>query len=156
MPNDRITGDMVFKLSSRKSPSEVNLKSFEWAIVTQLNGEKSVDQIGEILALDPVETIEMFERLQTEGLLEGVTVSRSDPYVSGDLLQQIETDFTFFVGPVASILIEDLLAEFKRNKNNLDKNSLPLFVEMLTLEIRSDEKKHEFQKKMLEKIKGLY
>ena len=54
-----IRDDMVFKVNSQKSPSSVKLRSLEWAIMTQLNGEKSVAQISEILALNPVETLSL-------------------------------------------------------------------------------------------------
>lgn len=153
--NDQIHEAMVFKLSNKRSPSEVKLKSLEWAIVTQLNGEKTVAQIGEILALSPEENRAMFVRLMKEGLLDLVQAPEQNPYVPAEIYEELEYQFTYYVGPVASIILEDTLVELKRNKENLEKKQLPLLVELLTLEISTDEKKHEFQKKMLNKIKGL-
>lgn len=153
--NEQIHESMVFKLSNRRSPSEVKLKSLEWAIVTQLNGEKTVAQIGEILALSPEENRAMFVRLMREGLLDLVEAPEHNPYVPAEIFEELEYQFTYYVGPVASIILEDMLVELKRNRENLEKRQLPLLVELLTLEISTDEKKHEFQKKMLNKIKGL-
>lgn len=152
----QITEEMVFKLSRKRSPSEVDLRSFEWAIVTQLNGEKSVKQIGDTLALEPRETIAMFKRLFDEGLLELVHIPESDPFIPSELFAEIEYEFTYFVGPIAAILLEDQLAEFKRSRENLDRRQFPLLIELLSLEITNTEKKHEFQKRMLKKIKGLF
>ncbi|RMI02428.1 MAG: hypothetical protein D6681_10445 [Calditrichaeota bacterium] len=155
--NDRfhIQGDMVFKLSHKRSPSEVKLRSLEWAIVTQLNGEKTVDQISEILALSPEEAQAMFGRLMAEGLLELVRVPETNTFVPPEVFNEIEQRYTYYVGPVANILIEDLLAEMKRNRQNLERKQLPLLVELLGLEISSPEKRLEFQKFMLQKIKEL-
>jgi len=150
-----IHDDMVFRVSTKRSPSEMKLKSLEWAIVTQLNGEKSVSQIGEILALNNDETHELFERLEKAGLLELVESSGNDPYVSAELFAEVEYRLTYYLGPVAAILIEDMLRELKRSKANLDKRQLPQLVELLAMEISSPEKRVEFQREMLQKLKGL-
>ena len=151
--NFRIHQDMVFKLSPRRSPSEVKLRSMEWAIVTQLNGEKSVAQIAEILALNPEETEVMFSRLMHAGLLELVKMPEKNLFVTSDIFEEIEYQFTYYVGPVASILIEDLLADMKRNRSNIERKQLPLLIELLSLEISDEEKRHQFQKEMLKKMK---
>ncbi|RMF60311.1 MAG: hypothetical protein D6748_04375 [Calditrichaeota bacterium] len=151
--NVRIHQDMVFKLSPRRSPSEVKLRSMEWAIVTQLNGEKSVAQIAEILALSPEETEEMFTRLMEAGLLELVKMPEKNSFVSAEFFEEIEYQFTYFVGPVASVLIEDVLGELKRSRNNIEKKQLPLFIELLSLEISDEDKRYQFQKIMLKKLK---
>lgn len=153
--NEQIHETMVFKLGNKRSPSEVKLKSLEWAIITQLNGEKTVGQIGEILALSPEENRAMFVRLMKEGLLDLVKAPEQNPYVPAEIYEELEYQFTYYVGPVASIILEDMLVELKRHKENLEKRQLPLLVELLTLEISTDEKKYKFQKKMLNKIKGL-
>ena len=150
-----IHDDMVFRVSSKRSPSEMKLKSLEWAIVTQLNGEKRVSQIGEILALNNDETHELFERLEKAGLLELVENSGNDPYVSAELFAEVEYRLTYYLGPVAAILIEDMLRELKRSKANLDKRQLPQLMELLAMEISSPEKRIEFQREMLQKLKGL-
>lgn len=146
---------MVFKLSNKRSPSEAKLRSLEWAIVTQLNGEKTVGQIGEVLALNPDETNEMFERLLEEGLLELIETPDDNPYIPEEMLEDIEYQLTYHIGPVASILIDDLLEELKRSREKLDRKQLPLFVELLSLEISNVDKREVFQKQMLKKVKEL-
>lgn len=150
-----IREDMVFKVNKNKSPSGVKLRSLEWAIITQLNGEKSVAQVGETLALNPLETNAMFNRLMEEGLLELVGSPDKDPYVSPDVLDDLEYKFTIYVGPIASIILDDLLGELKRNRENLELGQLPLLTELISHEISSEDKRHEFRKQMLQKIKGL-
>ena len=150
----KIHDDMIFKLSHRRSPSEVKLRSMEWAIVTQLNGEKTVSEIGELLSLEPPETLAMFNRLMREGLLELVGLPEKDPYVPTLLLTQIEYEYTVFVGPIANIILSDTLADLRKGRQNLEKKQLPFLVELLGLEIRNEDKLFDFQKLMLKKIKG--
>ena len=151
----RIHEDMIFRLSQRRSPSEVKLRSMEWAIVTQLNGEKTVGEIGEQLSLEPTETIAMFNRLMGEGLLELVGLPEKDPFVPVASLDEIEYEYTVFVGPVANIIMNDTLGELRRSRQNLERKQVALLIELLSLEISSDDKRRDFQRLMLNKIKGL-
>ena len=150
-----IREDMIFKLSSKRSPSEVKLKSLEWAIVTQLNSEKTVGQIADILALNMDEARVLFTRLMKEGLLDPVDNQTNAERVPASVIDDLEKQFTFHVGPVASIVLEDTLAEFKRHRENLEIRQFPLLIELLTLEISNLDKRYEFQKRMLEKIRGM-
>jgi hypothetical protein len=149
----QIREEMVFKLSNQRSPSDVKLKTLEWAIVTQLNGEKTVAQIGEILSLSPEENRVMFVRLMREGLLELVQAPEEDPHVPPEIFEELEYQFTYYLGPVASIILEDILIELKRTRESLEKKQLPLLIELLSLEISNEDKKHEFQKQMLKKLR---
>jgi tagatose-1,6-bisphosphate aldolase len=150
----QIHEEMVFKLNNQRSPSDVQLKSLEWAIVTQLNGEKTVAQIGEILSLSPEENRVMFARLMREGLLELVQAPEEDIHAPAEILEELEYQFTYYLGPVASIILDDILTGLKRTRENLEKKQLPLLIEFLSLEISDEDKKHGFQKQMLKKIKG--
>ncbi|NIU00655.1 MAG: hypothetical protein GWN01_06865, partial [Nitrosopumilaceae archaeon] len=136
---------MVFKLSQNRSPSEKKLKSLEWAIVTQLNGKKSVKQIGDTLALNPEETHAMFKHLMDEGLLELVKGGEENHRIPAEIFEKIEYQFTHYVGPVANILIDDVLAELKRNRLNLERQYLPILIELISLEISNKEKRYNFQ-----------
>lgn len=150
-----IKEDMVFKLSHKRSPSDVKLRSLEWAIVTQLNGEKTVAQIGEILALSPEETQAMFTRLRDEGLLVLVGTPEKDSRVPLEVFDHILFRLTYYLGPVASVIMEDVLADLKRKRENLERRQLAILVELLSLEISNPDNRYEFQKEMLKKIKGL-
>ena len=152
----KILDDMVFRLSRKRSPQEVKLKALEWAVVTQLNGEKTVEQICEILALSEQEKQEIFSHLMQEGLLEIVGKTDQPSYIDTAILDEIEFQLKLHVGPVASVIIDDVLLELKRNRQNLEKKHLPVLVELLALEISNPEKRYQFQKKSLETIIKLF
>ncbi|RMG61338.1 MAG: hypothetical protein D6715_13840 [Calditrichaeota bacterium] len=146
---------MIFKLSNRRSPQEVKLKSLEWAVITQLNGEKTVAQIGEILALNQEELQDIFGRLIQEGLLELVNHSSTTQVVPQHLLKEIEYILTLYVGPIAAILVDDVLSEMKLERKSVEVRYLPFLVERLSYEITSPEKQLKFQREALEIIRDL-
>ncbi len=151
-----IQGDMIFRLSRKRSPQEVKLKSLEWAVVTQLNGEKTVEQIADILALSEEETQEIFSHLMNEGLLELVRAPEEATFIDPQLLSDLEYQLKLHVGPVASVILDDALAELHKSRQNLERKFLPVLVEILSQEISNPRKRREFQKYALIKIMELY
>lgn len=154
LPN-RVENNMVFKLSNQRSPKEVNLRSLEWAVVTQLNGEKTVGQIGEILALSDDELQQIFFNLITEGLLEFVESEGSDNSLSPAFVNNLERQFKLYVGPIADIIINDTLNELKTSRQYIEKGQIPFFVELLSLQISNARKRAQFQRDMLNEIRKI-
>lgn len=152
---DKLNRSMIFRLSSKRSPKEVNLKSLEWAVVTQLNGEKTMGQIGEILTLSQNEVQKIFSRLFEEGLLEFVKSQSEDNSPAPLFLDTLEHQFKMYVGPVADIIVNDTLAELKTSREHLEKSQIPLIVELIGHQISNEKKRVQFQKEMLIEIEEL-
>ncbi|GAB4369430.1 MAG: hypothetical protein Kow0042_11160 [Calditrichia bacterium] len=125
----------------------------EWAVVTQLDGEKTVAEIADILALSEEESQQIFSKLFEEGLLELVTISPDYLFISSEVLDEIEYELKVLLGPIASILFEDVLNELGKSRDKFDKMSLPILVDLLTTQISDPRKQEEFQKVSLNKIK---
>ncbi|MEJ2051598.1 MAG: hypothetical protein P8Y60_17495 [Calditrichota bacterium] len=90
----------------------------EWAVVTQLDGEKTVGQIAENLALNSKEINEILERLGQEDLLELVENSDEDQTIPNEFFNKLNHEMTFLLGPVASIVINDVLETMRKVLNN--------------------------------------
>ena len=144
---------MVFKLSNKRSPKEVSLRSLEWAVVTQLNGEKTVGQIGETLALSEDELQHIFFNLIDEGLLDFIKTEDTDNIPSPAFINNLERQFKMYVGPIADIIMNDTLNELKTTRQYIEKSQIPLLIELLSIHISSEKKRIEFQKVMLKEIK---
>ncbi len=153
MSPDEISEYMVFRLSSSRSPKEVKLLHLEWAVVTQLDGEKSVGEIAGILSLSKSEAKEIFSNLTNEGLLDLVNLSRSEHYLPAEIFDNIEYELTLVMGPVASILLEDVLQEMGKTRDKFDRASLGIMIDFLTNHISNPDKQYQFQKNILSKIK---
>lgn len=153
---EKLHRNMIFRLSSKRSPKEVSLKSLDWAVVTQLNGEKTMGQIGEILTLSQNEVHRIFSRLFNEGLLEFVKTESEDHSPAPVFIGSMERQFKMYVGPVAEIIINDTLAELKTSREYLEKNQIPLLVELIGYQISNERKRLLFQKEMLTEIEELF
>lgn len=149
-----INENMVFRLSSRRSPKEVKSLNLEWAVVTQLDGEKNVGQIAEILALSRKETSDIFQNLLKEGLLELNTVSAGELYVSENVFRDLEHELTVLLGPVAGILMQDTLRTMRKTRHQFEVHCLPIIIDLLSCQIDDSEKQLQFQKNIYQKIKS--
>jgi hypothetical protein len=151
----KIEPNMIFQLSNKRSPKEVNLRSLEWAVVTQLNGKKTVGQIGETLALSNDELQQIFINLINEGLLELVKVEEINNSTSPAFIKELERQFKLYVGPIADIIINDTLTELKTSRQYIEKSQIPFFIELLSIQISSEKKRIQFQRDMLNEIKDM-
>jgi hypothetical protein len=146
LPN-KIKNEMIFKISPGKSPEKANLKSLEWAVLTQLNGKISVGEISNLLSLDQKEIETIFRKLIEEGLVQVADRTANENIVSQEQVASLSSLFTRYVGPVAKYIIEENLAEMDSTRENLLKEKFTFLIEMLSLEISDERKRVEFQKK---------
>ena len=148
----QIEENMIFRLNDQRSPKDVKLLHLEWAVITQLDGEKSVGDIADSLALNQQETKEIFQKLWKVGLLEYSSSNNKNLYVSEGIINDLEFELTVLLGPISNILIDDTFKILKRKRRNLEKQNLPIFIDLLTNQISESEKKLIFQKNLLTKI----
>lgn len=145
---------MVFTLNSQRSPQKVKLLHLEWAVITQLDGEKTVGQIAVKLALNREEIQEIFKKLIDEELLELVNRSDGNRYVPIDFFDNIAHEMTLLLGPVAGIVLQDVLENMRKNREHFEKNQLPALVDLLTNQIDDPMKQKVFQKRIYPKIRS--
>lgn len=158
MDNNRIIPDefYVFALSRDKSPSEVTLRSAEWAIITQIDGQKTVGEIANILAMSYEEAINFFVGLYDVGLLRLVTTRKSEKHIVPDsFFEKLENELTRIIGPVAPYLIDDTLWNLDLNKDDFIAEKVPQLIEAISDEIPDEDKRIAFQQVMLDLIKEL-
>jgi len=144
----------IFGLSKNKSPSEVTLRSAEWAVITQLDGNKNLTDIAQTLAFSIEEAIEIFSGLYDKGLIEYVSAEKLRvELVSPDFFKRLNMELSRIIGPVASFVIEDVLWGMDQKKDYFRINKISELIEAITEEIPDDAKKLTFQQTMLELIK---
>jgi predicted nucleotidyltransferase len=148
-----INENMVFALNRDRSPQDVDLLQLEWAVVTQLDGEKTVGQIAENLALNPEEIQEIFKKLIKEEILYLADQSMEDIYVPKEIFDNINHSLTLLLGPVSDIILEDTFKLLQRKPDRLEKQYLPTLIDLLTNQIDDPQKKIEFQKNLYPQIK---
>jgi DNA-binding MarR family transcriptional regulator len=146
----------IFILSKTKSAAEVTLRSAEWAIITQIDGKKSVAQIAGILALSSSEALNLLKGLYQKELIEIKSFdSEPESTVSIHFFEILKKELTGIIGPVAPFIIDDILLDVAEEKGSFPVKRVPELVEMISDEISDDTKKVKFQQIMLNHIKGM-
>lgn len=146
----------VFQLNAKKNPSEVTLRSSEWAIITQIDGMRSISEIALILSMSDDEVLTLFYGLFEKGLIELKTSEKPvERLVDEKFFESVRSELIRIIGPVAPFLIDDVLWELGLKKNNYPLLRIPEFIEKVSDEIQDESKKLQFQKIMLENMKLL-
>ena len=144
---------MIFVVNADKSAEDNDLLHLEWAVVSQLDGRKSVRQIAENLSLNATEVEEIFKKLVAEDLLVLVSKPEENQIVPSEFLKLINHELTHLMGPVASIIMEDVMEMMRLSKDNFDSRNISNLVDLLTNQIDDPVKQVEFQKNIYPKIK---
>ena len=146
----------VYIKTGLKSASGLNLRSSEWAVFTQIDGNKSLQEIADILAMTLDDVRKILVRLFDNELIDVFTPRKKEEKFAGeDFFQYLEKTLTAIVGPVAPYVIEDMLTELDYNRDRLPSKDIAELVETISEEISDEEKKIEFLSKMLETIKKM-
>jgi hypothetical protein len=147
---------VVFKINAEKPPSEVNLKSTEWAIITQIDGEKTLQEIIDNLSLTEEESLPLFYNLLQHQLIEIKDLKKPvKENAPPEFFKRLEEVLVKVIGPVASYIIDDVLWELSETRDKFLKEKIPLLIESISQEISDEEKRFEFQQEMLGVIKHI-
>lgn len=149
----------LFQLSSRPT-KEFSLRSEDWAVLREVDGEKNVGDIAGSTQLGELQTSRILVRLFDLGLIESAGEAKSQQaYVEAVdevILEQVEKDLTLAIGPMAPIVIDDCAEVLGFSRNTLPKDMVPSFIERLAEEIPDSDRRVRFQEAMLEIMKQLF
>jgi len=149
--------DTVFNLSASGSANTVSLKPIEWQILAQVNGERSIIELAELMDLNEFEVAKIVYSLTTAGLLHEVgdakTIFRE--IVDESFFEKLDLNFTEIMGPIAPMIVDDEIKMLGEEKKSFPRDKVSELVERLSLEISEVEKRAEFQKNMVLVLKEL-
>ncbi len=146
----------IYIKTGLKSASGLNLRSSEWAVFTQVDGKKSLQEIADTLAMTLDDVSKIVVRLFENELIDIFAPrKREEKFAGEDFFINLEKTLTAIVGPVAPYVIEDMLTDLDYNRNRLPAKDVAELVENISEEISDEEKKIEFLSQMLETIKKL-
>ena len=149
-----VNENAICRLSSGKMPGEVSLNSMEWAVITQIDGKRTIGEIAEKLTFTADEALQIFNSLLDKELIEIVEIKEIQvKVVPVDFFNHLEKILIQFIGPVAVYVINDTLLELNADRPNFPRAMVPELIELLSDEISDESKKIEFQKQMLNLLK---
>jgi len=147
---------VVFETNNSVNSGEIKLKTTEWAIITKLDGEKTIEEIAETLSLSEDESLIYFYHLNEMGLIKIKEIrSLEENYAPKEFFDQLTTVLVNTIGPVASFVIDDVLWDLNLDREKFQKDKIPLLIETISQEITDPEKRVQFQQQMLTHIKEL-
>jgi methionine synthase II (cobalamin-independent) len=148
--------DVVFEIKQDKPETGLDLKSSEWAVLTQIDGMKSVQTILNNLTFSEEEGLRFFYNLYVNGLVAVKDVRKKDQdFVMPSFFTALEEILIKIIGPVAGYIIDDVLWEMDQTREKFLKEQVPILTESISQEISDDGKRVLFQQEMLEIIKKL-
>jgi hypothetical protein len=142
----------VFRISLQSDSEDKTIKGDQWNIIALANGSRTILEIAKILEWDEFKTSKVVYQLAQEGLLErgGEGTAPTKKCMDRRFFQMIEKELQNIMGPVASFIIDDQLAEFGGAQDSFPQDQALPFVEALSNEIPNERKKKEFRKIMME------
>ena len=141
----------IFKRTVTHDLGEVSLDSRMLTLLMQMDGKKNVAALAGELGMTLSEARDVLMRLSQLGLIEELVTSV--PTLSEAFYGFLADRLSIAMGPMAEILLEDLLAEM-----DIDRTKIPLtraadLVGALAREIPREEKRVEFQQVMLARLR---
>jgi hypothetical protein len=148
--------EVVFNISPSGSTSTISLKPIEWQVLAQVNGERSVQDIANLLELQEFDVAKIFYSLTSAGLLYEVTGAKRTfrEIVEESFFASLTENFNEAIGPIGPVIIEDEIKLMGETREAFPHAKAAELVERVSLEIIDNTKRTEFQKKMVLVLKG--
>ncbi|UCD71547.1 MAG: DUF4388 domain-containing protein [Syntrophobacterales bacterium] len=149
--------DVVFRLAGHKRSDDINLKSTEWNMLTQVDGARSVGEISKALNVDEIGVAKILYNLYSAGLLEVVEKPKPLPekMVGMEFFKRIDEELAKALGPIASVIVDDQIAEMGEQRDAFPRDKAAELVEVVSSEIADGGKRIWFQRSMLEILRNI-
>ena len=148
--------EAVYIVNTATPTTEVQLNSEEWQIIMQIDGQKTIREIANILSLPEDIYLPLFFELKRKRLIEEKEQAEATAeYANPDFFNKLEKILVRIIGPVATYVIEDVLTDMNESREKFLKEKIPLFTETVSQEIEDESKRVIFQQEMLQVIKTL-
>lgn len=145
---------MVFRRVISDDLGEFSLNSQMLSVLVELNGRKSIGEIGSRVGLNMGTMREVISGLIQLKLIE--PIEGAIHMLDRDFFAYLNAQLSLAIGPLAEVLIEDAVSDLGHNPSKFPIHRAAELVDMLAHQIRREEKRIIFQRAMLEKIKEKY
>ena len=148
--------DLVFKLSSKRAPDEVQLKHDMWSVLSQIDGKKTVGNIAAELKIGEYNAARILYKLFSSGLIEVATgpQRKARKTVDAGFFDFVEKELAAIIGPMASVILDDDINDLGEERGGFPVDKVSLLVEKLSGEISDETQRIAFQKSILGALRG--
>lgn len=148
------------KYRQAENPPEIQikLKSKDWEVLHYLEkDEYSVEELASRIGMKDMDVAGIVFTLADAGLISAVATAQGPPKekVSDNFFKTMENELIHLIGPVASIIIDDVVESYGEDRKQFPKDKAPALVEGVANEIYDPQKQITFKQTMLKQIKTL-
>jgi DNA-binding MarR family transcriptional regulator len=124
----------------------------QWKVLALCNGSKRVSEIADTLRWDIFKTSKIIFQMVQDGLLErtGELLEEQKPLqkknVNGSFFPHIENELKRLMGPIAPIIIDDIVTDIGESKESFPQELVDKLLEAIVAEIPDIAKRAEFHK----------
>lgn len=145
---------VVFRIAIQGSPEDRSIHGDQWKVLALCNGSKRVSEIADTLKWDIFKTSQTIFQMAQDGLLEraGELLEEQKPVqkknVNGNFFPYVENELKKLMGPIAPIIIDDIITELGESKESFPQEMVDKLLESIVAEIPDIAKRAEFNKTM--------
>lgn len=139
--------DLFFRKIIRKDSDEISLDADMIRLLIAIDENKSLYQIAEEVDMETTTLKKTLSKLLEQRLIE--PVKKDVPYLDHVFLEALRINLSKIIGPMAEILIEDVVAEMELKTSEIPVNQAAELINNLSLEIPDEKDRIEFKKSML-------
>lgn len=139
-----------FKKAALHINGDITLSAKQFHLLALIDEKKEIGLIARESGMDIAEFKQYLAELYKMGLIIPVIKKTIQRY-SADFLQELITILTYYVGPVANIIIADILSDMNIADKKIPVDDLQKLASQIISEISDPNQKIEFSKK-LEKL----
>jgi hypothetical protein len=153
IPNHHV----IFALSQEGPQSRVALDPRIWKVLSAVNGRSSVKDICVGLRASEFSVAKVLTYLHGRKFIRTVAMVRPvAPPLREAFFRELEDALAQYIGPIASVVIEDALAALGRGRDYVSRNDLPLLVERIGESVDDESDRIRLQGRMLAVIQRLF
>lgn len=149
--------DAVPHLAPTIAGENVTIPAADWEVLAQIDGSKSVAELGRALGRSDLETVRILYRLKQSELI-GITIDQAAPLqiaMAGPaFFKALYAAVAAAMGPLAEIIIDDTMESLGFTRGALPRTAMAAVTERISLEIRDSAKRVKFQQTMLETLRS--
>ena len=143
---------VTFRIAMQGGAENRSIPGDQWKVLALCNGSKRISDIAASLQWDIFKTSKTIFQMVQNGLLEraGEVLEEQKPLqkrsVNGDFFPFVENALKKLMGPIAPIIIDDIIAEIGESKESFPQEMVDKLLESIVAEIPDMAKRAEFTK----------
>jgi DNA-binding MarR family transcriptional regulator len=143
---------VMFRIAMQGGTEDMSIHGDQWKVLALCNGSNRVSEIADSLNWDIFKTSKTIFQMVQGGLLEraGELLEEQKPVqrrsVNGSFFPLVENELKKLMGPIAPIIIDDIIAEIGESKESFPQEMVDKLLESIVAEIPDMAKRAEFNK----------